>query len=57
MKSLGLDDVLAVAGLGMLFAGLWWIYPPSALIVVGSIVFMVPIAPAVAALLPGRRER
>lgn len=33
-----LNDALAVVGLGMLFAGCWWIYPPAALIVVGTIV-------------------
>lgn len=32
-------DVLTICGLSMVFAGLWWMYPPSALIVVGTILF------------------
>ena len=36
-------DLVAVVGLGMVFAGCWWIYPPSALIVVGAVVTAVPI--------------
>lgn len=31
-------DVLAIVGVGMIGAGLWWHYPPASLVVVGSIV-------------------
>lgn len=34
-----LHDVLTVCGLIMVGVGLWWIYPPVALIVVGAILF------------------
>ncbi len=30
-----LEDALAVIGLALLTGGLWWIFPPAALIVVG----------------------
>lgn len=31
------NDVLAVVGIALLGVGLWWVYPPVALIVVGSL--------------------
>jgi len=34
-----INDILTVSGLTMAFTGLWWIYPPSALIVTGAILF------------------
>ncbi len=41
MMRLNVDarDVLVVAGLGMVGAGLWWMYPPAALVVIGGILF------------------
>lgn len=36
---LDIRDVLTVAGLIMIFVGLWWIYPPVALIVIGFTLF------------------
>jgi len=32
-----LHDVLVVAGLVLLGAGLWWVYPPAALITIGAL--------------------
>ncbi len=29
------NDVVTILGIGCLAGGLWWIYPPAALIVVG----------------------
>lgn len=31
-------EALAVGGLALFAAGLWWVYPPAALIVVGFLV-------------------
>ncbi len=32
-------DVLTISGILLTFAGLWWVYPPAALIVVGAVLF------------------
>jgi hypothetical protein len=32
-----LRDFICLIGMGLLFAGLWMIYPPSALIVIGGL--------------------
>lgn len=40
------NDALGATGLGMLFTGLWWVYPPAAMIVVGGVVAAVGIAGA-----------
>jgi divalent metal cation (Fe/Co/Zn/Cd) transporter len=32
-----IHDVTALLGLGLVFAGCWWVYPPAALIVSGGI--------------------
>lgn len=45
-------DVAAVIGLGMVFAGLWRIDPPYALIIVGAVIAGIAIWGAV----PRRRE-
>jgi hypothetical protein len=37
MRKLDRFDVLTVVGLGMVSAGLWWVYPPVALIVCGAL--------------------
>ncbi|MBF8255861.1 MAG: hypothetical protein HW404_369 [Anaerolineales bacterium] len=36
-----LADVLAIAGVGMIGVGLWWVYPPLALLTVGSLLLLV----------------
>ena len=36
-----MKDLLALAGLALLAAGLWWIYPPAALVVVGLVLLAV----------------
>lgn len=38
-----LQDIVGLGGLAMAFAGLWWIYPPSALIIVGGTLFVVAV--------------
>lgn len=35
MIKAGFLDMLIMSSLGMIFIGLWWAWPPSALIVVG----------------------
>jgi len=35
MKLTLVFDVLALAGFGVAFAGLWWIWPPAALVICG----------------------
>lgn len=37
MPRLDRFDVLTLVGLGMVSAGLWWVYPPSALIGCGAL--------------------
>lgn len=37
----GVVDLAGVGGFGMLFAGLWWLFPPSALIVCGAMLAFV----------------
>ena len=49
-------DLLAGAGLCGVFAGLWWIYPPAALIVLGGMACTLGVAGARAAAI-ARAER
>lgn len=39
-------DVLVGLGLGMLFWGLWWMWPAVALVVCGGLLFLVGVAGA-----------
>lgn len=38
-----LHDILALIGVALLGAGVWWIYPPAALILVGALMIVVGI--------------
>lgn len=40
------NDVLTLMGVGCLAGGLWWIYPPAALIVVGIVLIGIGVAEA-----------
>lgn len=35
------NDFIASLGLGMIGAGLWMIYPPAALIIIGAVLFII----------------
>lgn len=37
MTKLDRFDLLTLVGLGMVCAGLWWLYPPAALIICGAV--------------------
>lgn len=32
-----MSDVMILGGVGLVFGGLWWIYPPAAVVVLGVI--------------------
>jgi len=38
-----LHDILALLGLLLIGAGVWWVYPPAALILVGAILLGVAV--------------
>jgi hypothetical protein len=42
-----MNDLLAIAGLSSLAGGLWWIYPPAALVICGALVFALAVCGAV----------
>ena len=37
---LDINDILTLVGMVMIFAGLWWVYPPAALVVIGAVLFL-----------------
>ena len=40
----GLEDVLVVGGLLLIGGGLWFIHPPAAAVVVGTLLFVIGVA-------------
>lgn len=42
-KHIDANDVLAAIGISALGVGIWWVYPPAALIVVGALLTRVAI--------------
>ena len=51
-----LRDVLALVGMGLVAVGLWWIYPPAALIAGGVSLTAIAVLPVVRASSGSRRE-